>query len=76
MFEVIDINTLKDNNLLHMALRKYQRRRIPQAKETSEMMTFLHELFKDDKSIKKPIRNLGDLLIVIRRRGIHFDSGS
>jgi ubiquinone biosynthesis UbiH/UbiF/VisC/COQ6 family hydroxylase len=63
LFEVLDINTLKDNDLLHTALRKYQRRRISQAKETSEMMTFLHELFKDDKFIKKPIRNLGLNLI-------------
>lgn len=59
LFDELDINTLKDNELLHNVLRKYQRRRISQAKETSEMMTFLHELFKDDTFIKKPIRNLG-----------------
>jgi len=59
LFELIDIKTLKDNDSLHLALRKYQRRRISQVKETSEMMSVLHHLFKDDNHIKKPLRTIG-----------------
>jgi ubiquinone biosynthesis UbiH/UbiF/VisC/COQ6 family hydroxylase len=59
LFELVDIKTLKDDDLLRLALRKYQRRRISQVKETSEMMSFLHHLFKDDKHLKKPLRTIG-----------------
>jgi ubiquinone biosynthesis UbiH/UbiF/VisC/COQ6 family hydroxylase len=59
LFEIIDIKTLKDDDMLRVALRKYQRRRTSQVKETSEMMSFLHHLFKDDNHIKKPLRTLG-----------------
>lgn len=59
LFEVLDIKTLKDEDTLYLALRKYQRRRISQVKETSEMMSFLHSLFKDDNHIKKPLRTAG-----------------
>lgn len=58
LFNVIDLATLKDEDLLKLALRKYQRRRTSQVKETSEMMSLLHHLFKDDKHIKKPLRTL------------------
>ncbi|MFK8011627.1 MAG: FAD-dependent monooxygenase [Marinicellaceae bacterium] len=59
LIKILEKTTLKDNDKLNQSLRKYQRRRISQVKETSEMMTFLHFLFKDDKYFKKPIRNLG-----------------
>ncbi len=59
LFEVIDIKSLKDDDLLRLALRKYQRRRISQVTETSEMMSALHHLFKDDNHIKKPLRTIG-----------------
>ncbi|MCF6318171.1 MAG: FAD-dependent monooxygenase [Proteobacteria bacterium] len=59
LFEVIDMKALKDQDLLRLALRKYQRRRTSQVKETSEMMSALHLLFKDDKHIKKPLRTMG-----------------
>ena len=59
LFEVVDIKSLKDDDLLRLALRKYQRRRISQVTETSEMMSALHHLFKDDNHIKKPMRTVG-----------------
>ena len=59
LFQLLDIVKLKDDDLLRVALRKYQRRRTSQVKETSEMMSFLHHLFKDDKHIKKPLRTIG-----------------
>ncbi len=59
LLKVIDASVLKDDDLLHQALRKYQRRRIWKVKETSEMMSILHHLFKDDEHIKKPLRNIG-----------------
>ncbi|HHL32688.1 MAG TPA: hypothetical protein ENJ41_08880 [Oceanospirillales bacterium] len=59
LFELLDLPILKDKYLLRIALRKYQRRRISQVRETSEMMSFLHQLFKDDKYLKKPLRNMG-----------------
>ncbi|HPI96509.1 MAG TPA: FAD-dependent monooxygenase [Gammaproteobacteria bacterium] len=63
LFELLDSSVLKDDLLLHKNLRKYQRRRISQVKETSEMMSFLHHMFKDDNHIKKPLRSLGMNLI-------------
>ena len=63
LIQVLDLTALKDNDLLHQSLRKYQRRRISQVKETSEMMSFLHHLFKDDKHIKKPLRTMGLKLV-------------
>ncbi len=63
LFKVLEPSVLKDNDLLHQALRKYQRRRISKVKETSEMMSLLHHLFKDDEHIKKPFRNIGLKLI-------------
>ena len=59
LFEVIDVEVLKDTDLLRLALRKYQRRRVSQVTETSEMMSVLHHLFKDDNHIKKPLRTIG-----------------
>ncbi len=59
LLKVIDASVLKDDDLLHQSLRKYQRRRISKVKETSEMMSILHHLFKDDEHIKKPLRNIG-----------------
>ncbi len=59
LLKVLDAAVLKDDELLHQALRKYQRRRISKVKETSEMMSILHHLFKDDEHIKKPLRNIG-----------------
>ena len=59
LFYVLDMKILKDNDLLNLALRKYQRRRISKVTETSEMMNMLHHLFKDDAHIKKPLRSLG-----------------
>ena len=63
LFKVINQKSLKDADLLHQALRKYQRRRISKVKETSEMMSVLHHLFKDDEHIKKPLRNIGLKLV-------------
>lgn len=59
LFKELDVKALKDDGLLYLALRKYQRRRISQVKETSEMMSTLHHLFKDDNHIKKPLRTIG-----------------
>jgi ubiquinone biosynthesis UbiH/UbiF/VisC/COQ6 family hydroxylase len=59
LLKVINASMLKDDDLLHQALRKYQRRRISKVKETSEMMSILHHLFKDDEHVKKPLRNIG-----------------
>lgn len=59
LFRLLDKSILKEEDLLHLTLRKYQRRRISKVKETSEMMSLLHHLFKDDNHIKKPIRNFG-----------------
>jgi len=57
LMKVLNKDTLKDDDLLNNALRKYQRRRVSKVKETSEMMSLLHHLFKNDSHIKKPIRN-------------------
>jgi len=59
LVDTIDSQLLKDDELLHRALKKYQRRRLSKVQETSEMMSFLHHLFKDDNHIKKPVRNFG-----------------
>jgi len=59
LFHVLNMQALKDGDVLNLALRKYQRRRISKVTETSEMMSMLHHLFKDDAHIKKPLRSLG-----------------
>ena len=56
LFKLVNKTILKDQDLLHLALRKYQRRRMSRVKETSEMMSLLHHIFKDDKHFKKPLR--------------------
>ncbi len=59
LFSSLDLEILKDNDLLQLHLRKYQRRRLSQVSETSTMMSFLHHLFVDDAYFKKPLRALG-----------------
>ena len=59
LFSLLDLYILKDQELLRLSLRKYQRRRISKVKETSQMMSFLHHLFVDDSHVKKPLRTLG-----------------
>lgn len=59
LFESLDSELLKDNDLLQLHLRKYQRRRLSQVNETSTMMSFLHHLFVDEKYLKKPLRSMG-----------------
>ena len=63
LVQLLDKPTLKDDELLHRALKKYQRRRLSKVQETSEMMSFLHHLFLDDKHIKKPLRHFGMNLV-------------
>jgi len=59
LFQLLNKDILKDDEILHLKLRKYQRRRISKVKETSEMMSFMHHLFVDDKHIKNPLRGFG-----------------
>jgi ubiquinone biosynthesis UbiH/UbiF/VisC/COQ6 family hydroxylase len=58
LFNNLDLEIIKDDDLLNLNLRKYQRRRISKVIETSEMMSFINDLFKDDSHIKKPLRKL------------------
>jgi len=59
LFQLLDAKKLRDDDYLTLALRKYQRQRLSKVQETSQMMSFLHHLFKDDALMKKPLRNIG-----------------
>lgn len=58
LFSLLNKQTLKDQELLLRCLKKYQRRRVSKVQETSKMMSVLHNLFKNDNHVKKPLRTL------------------
>lgn len=41
-----------------LALRRYARQRLSQAKEAAELMSLINHVFRDDAHIKSPVRNL------------------
>ena len=63
LFDLLKVDDLKNRKQLHIKLRKYQRRRLSKVNETSELMSFINYMFKDDEHLKQPLRSLGFKLI-------------